>query len=40
MYYNVSGLIKEKIGSNREWSIEPINLNYDDRFSKNSIREF
>ena len=30
MYYNVSGLIKEKIGSNREWSIEPINLNYDD----------
>ena len=30
MYYNVSDLIKEKIGSNREWSIEPINLNYDD----------
>ena len=30
MYYNVSDLVKEKIGSNREWSIEPINLNYDD----------
>ena len=30
MYYNVSDLIKEKIGSNREWAIEPINLNYDD----------
>ena len=30
MYYNVSDLIKEKIGSNREWSIDPINLNYDD----------
>jgi len=30
MYYNVSDLIKEKIGSNREWSIEPVNLNYSD----------
>ena len=30
MYYNVSDLIKEKIGSNREWSIEPVNLNYAD----------
>ena len=30
MYYNVSDLVKEKIGSNREWSIEPVNLNYAD----------
>ena len=30
MYYNVSGLNKEKIGSKREWLIEPINLNYSD----------
>ena len=30
MYYNVSSLNKEKIGSNREWSIEPVNLNYAD----------
>ncbi|MDP7197427.1 MAG: hypothetical protein QF864_14720 [SAR202 cluster bacterium] len=30
MYYNVSDLVKGKIGSNREWSIEPVNLNYAD----------
>ena len=30
MYYNVASLNNEKIGSNREWLIEPVNLKYSD----------
>ena len=30
MYYNVSSLNNEKVGSNREWLIEPVNLKYSD----------
>ena len=30
MYYNVSSFSNEKIGSTREWLIEPANLNYAD----------
>ena len=30
MYYNVSSLNNEKIGINREWLIEPVNLKYSD----------
>ena len=30
MYYNVSSFSNEKIGSTREWFLEPLNLNYAD----------
>lgn len=30
MYYNVSSLNNEKVGSNREWFIAPLNLKYSD----------
>ena len=30
MYYNVSSLNNEKVGSNRDWLIEPVNLKYSD----------
>ena len=30
MYYNVSSLNNEKVGSNREWLIESLNLKYSD----------
>ena len=30
MYYNVSSLNNEKVGSNREWFIAPVNLKYSD----------
>ena len=30
MYYNVSSLNNEKVGSNREWFIDSVNLKYSD----------